>query len=292
MTETYPVLSVCIRTYNQERFIAQALDSVLMQKTSFPFEIIVSDDCSIDGTRVILLNYQRDYPDRIRLILGEENVGGPRNLRRVIEASSSKYISCLDGDDYYTDKYKLQKQVEFLEGNERYAACFHNVMNINEKTGAKSLFLPLDFPEEVDAKDVISKKWFLPIHSVVMHRNYITFPEWYEDVMNDDFVVDLSVALHGPFYYMSDVMAVYRHHDANTSLQYADQLLINKQLYKILDGFTTIYPQEYQSVFEERKAYYKREIEFWEGEMRHPYRKWFRLKTYKRMIKKAIKSRF
>lgn len=286
------VLSVCVRTYNQEKFIAQALDSVLMQKTSFLFEIIVSDDCSKDGTRDILLKYQRDYPDKMRLILGAENVGGPRNLRRVIEASSAKYITCLDGDDYYTDKYKLQKQVEFLEENERYAACFHNVLNVNEKTGKKSLFLPFDFPQVIYAKDVISKKWFLPIHSVVMHREYVAFPEWYEEVMNDDYVVDLSVAMHGPFYYMSDVMAVYRHHDANTSLQYADQLLINKQLYKILDGFTIIYPQEYQSVFEEKKAYYRHEIEFWEGEMRHPYRKWLRPKTYKRMIKKRLKAKF
>jgi glycosyltransferase involved in cell wall biosynthesis len=290
MTVTSPLLSVCIRTYNQERFVAKALDGVLMQKTSFPFEIIVSDDCSIDGTRDILLKYQRLFADKIRLILGEQNVGGPRNLRRVIEASTAKYITCLDGDDYYTDKYKLQKQIDFLEENERYAACFHNVVVLNEKTGTKSLFLPLNFPEEVNAKDVISKRWFLPIHSIVMRSKFIAFPEWYEEVMNDDYVVDLSVALHGPFYYMSDVMAVYRRHDANTSIQYANQLLINKQLYMILDGFAKIYPQEYRSVFEDKKEYYKREIDFWEKEMKHPIRKWFRPKTYKRLVKKRLRK--
>lgn len=289
MNEESVLLSVCIRTYNQERFVVQALDGVLMQRTSFPFEIIVSDDCSTDGTRDILLKYQRDYPDRIRLILGDENVGGPGNLRRVIEASTAKYITCLDGDDYYIDKYKLQKQVEFLEENERYVACFHNVMNLNDKTGAKSLFLSLDFPEEVDAKDVISKKWFLPIHSVVMRREFISFPQWYEEVMNDDYVVDLSVAMHGPFYYMPDVMAVYRHHDANTSIQYQNMVLIDSQLSRILEGFSSIYPPSYKPMFEARIKQYKDEIQFYEAEMKHPWRKWFRVKTYKKMIKNIIR---
>ena len=149
MSENKVVLSVCIRSFNQKRFICQALDSVLEQKTMFPFEIIVSDDCSTDGTREILLEYQQHYPERIRLILGESNVGGPCNLRRVIEASTAKYITCLDGDDYYIDKYKLQKQVEFLEENDRYSACFHNVMDVNESKDSKGLFLPLNFPEEV-----------------------------------------------------------------------------------------------------------------------------------------------
>lgn len=288
MNEVVDILSVCIRTYNQERFVAEALDGVLMQKTSFQFEIIVSDDCSTDGTRDILLEYQREYPDKIRLILGEENVGGPRNLRRVIEASTAKYITCLDGDDYYTDQYKLQKQVDFLEENEKYAACFHNVVIVNEKTGARSLFLPLDFQEVVDAKDVISKKWFLPIHSVVMRREFIFFPDWYEEVMNDDFVVDLSVAMHGPFYNLGDVMAVYRHHDANVSIQYHNLVLINSQLTRILEGFSSIYPKTYKPLFEARIKQYQDEIQFYEAEMKHSWRKWLRVKTYKKMIKSIM----
>ena len=291
MNEATAILSVCIRTYNQERFVANALDGVLMQKTSFPFEIIVSDDFSTDETRDILLKYQREYPDRIRLILGEKNVGGPSNLRRVIEASTAKYVTCLDGDDYYTDRYKLQKQVKFLDENERYAACFHNVMNLNDKTGARSLFLPLDFPEEVDAKDVISKKWFLPIHSVVMRRDFIAFPEWYEEVMNDDYVVDLSVAMHGPFYYMGDVMAVYRHHDANTSIQYQNIVLIDSQLLRILEGFSSIYPTSYKALFEMRIKQLQDEMHYYEAEIKHPWRKWFRVKSYKKMIKNIILRR-
>ncbi|MBQ1238235.1 MAG: glycosyltransferase, partial [Oscillospiraceae bacterium] len=125
------LLSVCIRTHNQERFICEALDSVLCQKTTFDFEVIVSDDASSDGTMAILQEYAGRYPSVVRLLLSETNLGGPNNLKRVIEASQAKYITCLDGDDYYTDAYKLQKQVDFLEANPEYAACFHNTWMVD-----------------------------------------------------------------------------------------------------------------------------------------------------------------
>ena len=286
------LLSVCIRSYNQEHFLAQALDSVLMQKTSFPFEIIISDDCSSDGTKGILSDYQQRYPSRIRILWNKSNIGGPRNLRKVIEACDAKYITCLDGDDYYLDKYKLQKQVDFLEENESYAACFHNVMDISEKTGNRSLFLPLDFPCVADARDVISKPWFLPIHSVMMRRKFIFFPDWYETVMNDDYVVNLSVVMHGPYYYMQDVMVAYRHHDSNVSIHYSDLSLINGQLCKILSGFSSIYPKEYLPVFEERIKCLKEESNDYLLNSRRPWLKWFRLKTYKRFIKRKMLSLF
>ena len=152
-----PLLSVCVRTYNQEHFVSDALESILRQKTSFDYEILVSDDYSSDKTQSILSDYKQRYPDRIKLILGDNNIGGPNNLRRVIEASSSKYLAFLDGDDYYIDDYKLQKQIEFLESHSDFAACFHNVVDIDERqNGRRSLFLPLDFPEKhIDAQIII-----------------------------------------------------------------------------------------------------------------------------------------
>lgn len=285
------LLSVCIRTHNQERFVQQAIESVLMQKTLFPFEIIVSDDSSTDGTKAILLDFVHRYPDRIRLLESESNLGGPRNLRKVIEASEARYITCLDGDDYYIDKYKLQKQVEFLDGNEEYAACFHNVLNMDEKSSKSSLFLPLDFPSVVDACDVISKPWFLPIHSVLMRRALISFPDWYETVMNDDYVVNLSVAMHGPYYYMPDIMAVYRHHDNNISKSYSDQILIDSQLRTILMGFREIYPDKYTPFFDKRIDFYGKRIDENTKEKKQPWRKYLRIKYYKRLIKALLKNR-
>lgn len=288
--ESELLLSVCVRTYNQAEYISQGLDSILAQRTSFDFEIVVSDDCSKDGTIEILREYQQKYPQKIRLVLGDVNVGGPANFRRVIESSDAKYLAFLDGDDYYCDVYKLQKQVEFLENNAQYAACFHNVYN--EKGHDRvSLFLPLNFKTVHTAEDVISEKWFLPIHSVVLRREFVFFPDWYGQVMNDDYVVNLSVVMHGPYYYMPDVMAVYRHHERNISNQYSDLLLIDSQLKKILEGFRSIYPERYDKVFADKIAFYQHEMEEIEKDEKYPIRKWLRLKTYKRMMRSFLKSK-
>ncbi len=283
-----PILSVCIRSYNQEKYIAQAIDSVLMQRTSFDLEIIVYDDASSDNTVSIVKGFQAK-DSRIRFYQNEHNEGGPNTLRKVIEKSQSKYLAFLDGDDYYTDVYKLEKQVSFLESHQEYVACFHNVVNRYEDDETKpSLFLPLDFPSIHDCVSVISEDWFLPIHSVVLRRELVFFPEWYDKVMNDDYVVNLSVVMHGPYYYMPDVMAVYRHHKANVSNNYTNLILIDTQLRTILAGFRDIYPAEYQPIFDRRIAFYDERIAFNTREAKQPWRKYFRLKTYKRMLKRLI----
>lgn len=283
-------MSVCIRSYNQETFIADALDSVLMQKTNFPFEIIISDDCSTDSTPIILRKYQEQFPDKIRLLLSEKNIGGPENLKRVIEASNAKYVTCLDGDDFYTDEYKLQKQVDFLEAHSEYAACFHNTWYADEKGRLCGLFNRPDFHAVHDAHEFISERWFVPIHSAVIRREYIEFPEWYNTVMNDDYVVHLSVVKNGPYYYMPDVMVAYRRHSENTSIAYRDLILTDTKLCAVLENMKPLYPAEYAPDFDARIAEYKAEIADLQLLQSQPWRKWLRLKTYKRIIKQWIKQ--
>ncbi len=284
---TNPILSVCIRTYNQEKYIVQVLDSVLAQKTIFAFEVIVCDDCSTDNTLAILQTYAEQYP-QIRLLSSEKNIGGPANLRRVIESSAAKYITCLDGDDYYIDDYKLQKQVNFLENNPIFAACFHNTLNVDANDNALSLFNPLNFHAIHPASEFITERWFVPVHSAVLRREYIAFPDWYLEVPNDDFVVHLSVALHGDYYYMPDVMVAYRHHGTNTSNMYSNMIYTNQNLCRIIEGFRDIYPSSMNAVFDQSIAKYKSQIAFDIREQKQPWRKYFRLKTYKRMIKRLM----
>lgn len=284
-----PILTVCVRTHNQEKFIADALDSVLMQRTEFEYGIIISDDASSDGTVEILKEYQNAYPDKIRLLLSEKNVGGPENLKRVIEASNAKYVTCLDGDDFYTDEYKIQKQVEFLEAHSEYGACFHNTWYADENGQLKGLFNRPDFHTVHDAREFIRERWFVPIHSAVLRREYIEFPEWYNTVMNDDYVVHLSVAKHGPYYYMPDVMVAYRRHGNNTSHAYHDQILTDTQLCTILENMRPLYPAEYAADFDARIAKYKAEIADLQLLQRKPWRKWLRRKTYTRAFKGWIR---
>ena len=285
------LLSVCVRTHNQERFISEALDSVLSQKTTFPFEIIISDDASSDGTIAILQEYQHQYPDKIHLLLSETNLGGPANLKRVIEASNAKYVTCLDGDDFYTDEYKLQKQVDFLEAHTEYAACFHNTWYADSDGNLKGLFNRPDFHAVHDAREFVRERWFVPIHSAVLRREYIEFPDWYDTVMNDDYVVHLFVAKHGAYYYMPDVMAAYRRHSENTSIAYRDLILTDTKLCAVLENMKPLYPAEYENDFDVRIAEYKAEIADMLLLQSQPWRKWFRRKTYTRAIRQWLKKK-
>lgn len=292
MKNRTPLLSVCMRTHNQERFIAEALDSVLNQTTTFDFEIIISDDCSTDGTRRLLKQYETNYPNKIRLILGDVNVGGTLNLRRVIEASTAKYVTCLDGDDYYLDRFKLQKQVDFLEEHYEFSACFHNTLNVDANGNALSLFNPLGFHDIHPFEEFVTQKWFVPIHSAVIRRDFIAFPIWYESVTNDDYVVHLSVAINAPYFYMPDVMVAYRHHSKNSSNMYQNVLYTNKQLCRILELYRDDYGRNYTEIFEREIREYKQTIAFLEREIRQPWRKYFRIKTYKRLVKSAVRKYF
>ena len=117
-------VSVCMVTYNQKKYIAQAIDSVLMQKTNFKFELVIGDDASTDGTTDIVRQYAQKYPDIIRPILHEENVGPGKNSISIYETVKTEYVAVCDGDDYWTDEYKLQKQVDFLDKNPDFNVVF------------------------------------------------------------------------------------------------------------------------------------------------------------------------
>lgn len=289
MKNNKPLVSVCIRSYNQEKFIAEAIDSVINQDTNFDYEIIISDDCSKDNTIEIIKNYVKNFPKIIRLITSDSNIGGPNNLKRVIEASEAKYIVCLDGDDYFMSKNKLQKQVDFLEKHPEYSACFHNTMNVSENGIEQGIFNPVDFHAIHDAKEFIMEKWFVPIHSAMIRRDLIEFPVWYDTVMNDDYVIHLSVVKNAPYYYLPDVMVAYRHHSNEISVAYKNPILINQQLKLILENEKSLYPVEYSSIFDKKIDDYQKIIDFYQREARQPWRKYFRIKTYKRLIRKILK---
>lgn len=123
-----PFLTVCIITYNHEKFIKQALDSVLNQITDFEWIILIADDFSTDNTRKIIAEYKEIYPDKIQLLLQEKNVGPAQNFTDLITKPNSNYIAYLEGDDYWIDKHKLQEQVDFLEKNSIFSLVHTNVI--------------------------------------------------------------------------------------------------------------------------------------------------------------------
>jgi glycosyltransferase involved in cell wall biosynthesis len=154
MTDT-PVVSVCLITYNHAQYIREAIDSVLEQNTTFPRELIIADDCSTDGTRDVLKEYRDRYPDRIRLILQEHNVGPAANWIGLMNAATGAYASYLEGDDYWTDASKLQKQVSFLEAHPDYVLCFTRGERRNVITGTSTLLPPASESTDVTLADFI-----------------------------------------------------------------------------------------------------------------------------------------
>jgi glycosyltransferase involved in cell wall biosynthesis len=134
-TRERPSVSVAMLVYNHERYIAEAIESVLMQKTTFSVQLVIAEDFSSDGTRSILFDYQKRFSDKIKLILQNKNVGLRQNKFDLFLHLQGDYIAVLEGDDYWTDSFKLQKQVNFLENNLDYAMSMGKVQILIEKTG-------------------------------------------------------------------------------------------------------------------------------------------------------------
>lgn len=136
-----PVISICIQTYNQVNFISECLDSILFQNTVYPFEILLGDDCSTDGTREICISYAKKYPEKIRLFLHERENNivvdnkstGIFNSLFNIYSAKGEFIAYCDGDDYWTDPSKLQIQIDFLKENKQYVLSYHESVLIDQE---------------------------------------------------------------------------------------------------------------------------------------------------------------
>ena len=129
-----PMVSIHCITFNHETFIGKALDSFLEQQTPFPVEIVVGEDCSSDQTRKIIETYMGRYPDRIRMVSSEANVGPAANFERTLKACRGKYVAICEGDDYWRDPTKLEQQVNFLEHHIDYVLCFHDAIAFDESS--------------------------------------------------------------------------------------------------------------------------------------------------------------
>jgi glycosyltransferase involved in cell wall biosynthesis len=139
-------LSVAMITYNQERFIAQAIASVLAQRVNFDYEIVIGEDCSTDGTRAIVEDFARRYADRIRPILHKQNVGGPRNIESTMACCRGLYLTIFEGDDYWTCEDKLQKQVDYFDAHPHCAISCHRVRFLYESAPENLGSKPEVFP--------------------------------------------------------------------------------------------------------------------------------------------------
>ncbi|MGD8777575.1 MAG: glycosyltransferase [Ignavibacteria bacterium] len=208
-----PLVSINCITYNHEKFISNAIEGFLLQKTNFPFEVLMGEDCSSDNTLNIIKAYQEKYPDVIKIITSENNVGTFENGKRLIEASRGEYISFCEGDDYWIDPLKLQKQVDFLEKNSQYVLCYHNasIVDENDVIISKSK-LRDDFKSDYSQEELIQGKMVLTL--TLLARNVVKeFPHEFLKVKNGDKFLTSLYGNFGRGKYLDNIKnAVYRKH--------------------------------------------------------------------------------
>lgn len=124
-------VSIIVITYNQENYISKTLDSILSQKFNFKYEILIGDDASTDNTANIIMNYKKKYPNNIRIFIREKNIGASRNAYELCKKAKGEYLAFCEGDDYWIDRYKLCKQINFLDENKEYIGCYHKCVLID-----------------------------------------------------------------------------------------------------------------------------------------------------------------
>lgn len=226
------MVSVCMITYNHEKFIGQAIQSVIDQKTNFKFELVIGEDFSSDKTRGICEKYVNEYSEIVKLLSAEKNIGAAKNFRRTYESCSGKYIAMLEGDDYWTDPYKLQKQVDFLETNLNYAICFTNA-NIREDKSVSTksnmnltLLDPNNCNKIVEQDELFTHNCIITL-TTVFRSTKSELPLWFNEIKLGDWALHILNSLHGKIQYFNEVTATYRKHENGvfSSLSQCKQLI-------------------------------------------------------------------
>ncbi len=205
--------SVLMVAYNQERYIAQAIESALTQQVDFPIEIVVADDCSTDGTGAIARDYARKHPHRVVLLQRAANMGGRANFADAYKACRGQYVALLDGDDYWTDPTKLNRQVSMLDSHPEWTLCFHRVCYVYEDDPGAVDEFPVGLTEsEYGIEDLLQSN-FIQTCSLVVRRGLISsFPNWFFLPGPGDWPFALLHARYGRIGYLPEVMAAYRVH--------------------------------------------------------------------------------
>jgi len=228
-------------TYNHESFIRQAIESVMMQKTDFDFELVIGEDCSTDATRIIVSEIHQEFPKRIRLLLPEQNVGMMQNARSSYASCIGHYVAFLEGDDYWTDSNKLQRQVNWMDAHPDCPLCFHPASYVDE------IGRPIrkQYPEEpkrfYTLDDMMVQNW-AQIGSVMLRRELMPeIPPWFSELLLGDWPLFILMARFGDLCCLPETMLAYRIHPNShwSSRLEAEKTLATIEMFRILAEHTS-----------------------------------------------------
>ncbi len=206
-----PRVSVIMLAYNNARFIRQGIRAICRQKAPFAFQLIVSDDCSTDGTLDIVREMMARYPGRITLMQQERNGGIPHNFLAAMHAARGEFVAMCDGDDYWCSRRKLARMVAAMDADPQAAVCFHRVVNAYMGTGTWSL--SNGGQGALTTIDDLCRGNYITNCSSLWRREYCPEPpQWMADLLLCDYAMHLINACHGHIIYIRRPMAVYRKH--------------------------------------------------------------------------------
>jgi len=255
-TDSPPVISVIVMSYNQKAYIKQCLDSILDQRGNFKMEVILGDDESTDGTVEILQEYVGKYPDNLFLLPRQNNLGYVKNFNRCIDACSGDYIAFCDGDDYWNDTNKLQKQLECLQKHPDYSMCFSAIQLFYQEEGRFALHQGQQSyaSDRLSTEDIIKDNIIANFSCCFFRSETITnLPQKLFDLDRfADYIVCICCAEMGPIGFIKEVMSVYRIHSGGAWS--GSSLIANiKRGLPYLDKYDSLLNYKYHGLFVEIK---------------------------------------
>ena len=209
-------VSICCMTYNQVDYLKDAIDSFLKQKTDFPFEIIVHDDASTDGSADLLLDYQKKYPNIIKLILQKKNIyqAGGKPFNEIFSVSKGQFLALCEGDDYWRDEYKLQKQYEFMRNKPKTAITYHKSIIVEDFIETDRFALEEKSYRNYSSDELLKGKGAISTQTVMISNKILPLPEEYFYVTNEDSFLFLLAGLIGDGEFIDSIKpSAYRVHN-------------------------------------------------------------------------------
>lgn len=206
-------VTVGIKAYNHETFVAQAIESALMQETNFPFEILIAEDFSTDRTRTIVEEFAAKHPERIRLFLPPANIGRHRIVQELCSRAQGEFVAIMDGDDFWTDAAKLQSQVDFMDAHPQCSTCFHDGMVEYDDGTAPHPYVQKAKSETYTLRDFLNGDVQIPTSAVLFRRGVFgDYPDWFFRLGMADSPMHILNAQHGDIGFIDRPMMVYRKH--------------------------------------------------------------------------------
>lgn len=213
MNKDEVVLTVFTPTYNQENYIEKCIEGIVTQKTNFKFNLVISDDCSTDSTRNIIKKYEEKYPDIVKCIYREKNLGPMNNFIYSLNDIHTKYVALCDGDDFWTDKNKLQTQYDFLEKNHKYSLCFHQTEIFYDDHSHDSIIHPINQKKTIELDDILNENMIVA-NSVLYRWKYqkkdSLIKEFPKNIVPGDYFINIMHISTGKGYFIEKVMSKYR----------------------------------------------------------------------------------